>query len=222
MPIPQGALAFLLLPSALLLTACGSPSYHYVKNSGDRTYFKVPADWHRIDDKSLTTALNPTVDPASATAAVLDKATWSAAFDADDEPSASHLFGIGNDQPFVYATVSRMTRDEAGALSLNQLRDLFLPVTEAARKTATDRGVELQGFELLRDDLLTPGHGVRGVHTTYNYVVSIGALQTFDLTAYASDDGRLFWMVVRCSARCFKDRSSELDTIATSFTVRNT
>jgi len=219
-PSPRGALAFLLLPLALLLSGCGSPSYHYVKNSEDKTYFKVPAAWHRIDEKALNTALN-SVDPNSATAEMIDKITWSVAYDADTKPSASHLLGLGSDQPFVYATVRKLSADEVGAISLNQLRDIFLPVTETARKTAADNGSQLQGFELLRDDLLTPGHGVRGVHTTYSYSASISGLQTFDLTAYTSDDGRLFWMVVRCSAKCFKERSSELDAISKSFTVRN-
>ncbi|GAA3216151.1 hypothetical protein [Actinocorallia longicatena] len=222
MPSARRALALALLsPLALTLSACGDPSYHYVKNSGDKTYFRVPAEWHEIDEKSLNSALNDT-DPDSATAEVIDKITWSVAYDADAKPSAAHLLGLGSDQPFVYATVRRLTDPEQGTISLNHLRDLFLPVTETSRQTASDNGTGLRGFELLRDELLTPGHGVRGVRTTYNYSAALGGLQTFDLTAYASDDGHLYWMIVRCSAKCFKDRKSELDAIAESFTVRNT
>ncbi|GAB3683787.1 hypothetical protein GCM10027589_53250 [Actinocorallia lasiicapitis] len=208
------------LPFALALTACGSPSYHYVKNSDEHTYFKVPAGWHEIDEKSLNATLNET-DPDSATAEVINKITWSTAFDADDDPSAGHLLGLGSDHPFVYATVRRLSDAEQGAVSLNQLRDIFLPVTEGSRQAAAQNGSGLRGFELLRDDILTPGHGIRGIRATYNYSAALGGLQTFDLTAYTSDDGRLFWMVIRCSAKCFKDRKSELDAIAASFTVRN-
>lgn len=213
------ALILSMIPLALSLTACGDPSYHYVKNSDDKTYFKVPADWHKVDEKALNNALNST-DPDSATAAVIEKITWSVAYDADSKPSANHLLGLGSDQPFVYVTVRKLSPDEQGAVSLNHLRDLFLPVTEGGRQNAEQTGSGLQGFELLRDEVLAPGNGVRGVRTTYNYSAALGGLQTFDLTAYTSDDGHLYWMVVRCSAKCFKERSGELNAIATSFTVR--
>lgn len=220
MPSARRAFALtLLLPLALPLSACGAPSYHYVKNSSDQTYFKVPAQWHEIDEKALHTALSD-VDPDSATSEAIDKITWSVAYDADADPSASHLLGLGSDQPFVFATVRRLTDTEQGAISLNLLRDLFLPVTESARQKASESGTGLSGFELLRDDVLTPGDGIRGVRTTYSYSASLSGLQTFDLTAYTSDDGQLYWMVIRCSAKCFKDRKSELDAIAESFTVR--
>lgn len=206
------------LPAAS--AGCGASEYTYVKNSEAKTYFKVPAEWRRIDQAALEAALVD-ADPDSATAELNRRLTWSVAFDAEDPPDPYHLYGMGGDQPFVYALVRRLTDEQHGMISLNVMRDVFLPVTEEARTAAAERGTTFTGFELLRDDTLKPGDGLRGVRVTYNYQVPpLGMLQTFDVTSYASDEGRLYVLVLRCSARCYKERRGEFDSIAESFTVR--
>ncbi|GAB2818968.1 hypothetical protein GCM10022221_16190 [Actinocorallia aurea] len=214
------ALPVVLSCLAPLLAACGAPSYHYVKNSEDKTYFKVPATWHRIEEQPLNLVVGG-ADADSATAARVNATSWSVGFDADGDPSAGHLVDSGSDAPFVYANVRPLSEEQRGVISLNMLRDLFLPVTETSRTAAEQGGNGLPGFELLRDEILTPGEGLRGVRVVYSYDFTLGLRQTFDQTAYTSDDGRLFWLVIRCSARCFSERADELDSIATSFTVRN-
>jgi hypothetical protein len=209
----------LLVGSVGALAACGSPQYTYVKNSGEKTYFKVPAGWHKIDQATLDRVLT-SEDPDSASAEVRKKISWSIAYDAATDPSANHLLGTGSSQPFVYATIRQLSDSERGVISLNHLRDIFLPVTDQARQTAASQGAPFDDFELLRDQELTPGGGIRGVRETYNYTVPLGGLQTFDLTAYLSDDGHMFLMIVRCTAKCFKQRSGELESIIKSFTVR--
>jgi hypothetical protein len=203
---------------ATLAAACGNAKYTYVKNSGEKTYFKVPAGWHKIEQDTLDRALSGD-DPDSASAQVKKEISWSIAYDGATDPSANHLMG-GNDQPFVYASIRQLTDGERGVISLNHLRDIFLPVTDEARQTAQTQGAPFDDFELLRDQELTPGRGIRGVRETYNYSVPLGGLQTYDLTAYVSDDGHMYLMIVRCSARCFRERSGELESIVKSFTVR--
>ncbi|MFB4315676.1 hypothetical protein [Actinomadura sp. 21ATH] len=214
-------------PSALVmalspaLAGCGAAEWHYVKNSGARTYFKVPAGWREIDQRTLDRTLAPE-DPDSAAAGVRARNIWSIAYDAHRDPDATHLYGLGSDEPFVYAVIRPLTEAERNAVSLDQLRDAFLPVTEKARQASAQEGAALGAFELLRDRVLTPGGGLRGVRATYNYrLPNLYSLQTFDVTSYSSDQGRLYVLVLRCSARCFRERAKELDTIARSFTVRN-
>jgi hypothetical protein len=127
---------------------------------------------------------------------------------------------MGGTDPFVYASIRQLNEPERGVISLNHLRDIFLPVTDQARQTAVTQGAPFDDFELLRDQELTPGGGLRGVRETYNYSTPLGGLHTFDLTAYVSDDGHMYLMIVRCSARCFRERSGELESIVKSFTVR--
>jgi hypothetical protein len=203
------------------LAGCGSSHYTYVKNSAQKTYFKVPANWNKIEQRTLDESLGAE-DPDSASARVRTKLTWAVAYDASKIPTPSHLYGYGFDspQPFVHAIIQPLSPDQQGVISLNTLRDSFLPVTAERREAATEQ-LGLSGFELLRDDVLTPGHGIRGVRITYNYrIPAVPLLQTFDVTSYVSDDGRLYRFVIRCSAKCYQDRSGELDAIAKSFTVR--
>ncbi|MFI0444996.1 hypothetical protein [Actinomadura sp. 6N118] len=218
---PQGLLAAAsVIALVMSLAACGSSDYTYVKNSSEKTYFKVPAEWIKIEQKTLEAAIHSD-DPDSAAAQLRPKLSWSVAYDAKSPPDPDHLYGLGTDQPFVYAIVRPLTQEERGSISLDRLRDAFLPVTEQSRQTLAQQNSPLSGFELLRDEELKPKGGVRGVRTTYNYrLPPMPLLQTFDVTSYASDEGRLYVMVIRCSARCFLDRKGELDAIARSFTVR--
>ncbi len=214
------------LLSALMLAgligtvaACGSPNFTYVENSSQRTYFKVPAGWHEIDHSSLDEALSPS--DADAAAEARRRRVWAVAYDADASPSALHLFGATT-EPFAYATVIQFAEADRGAVSFDSLRNFILPVTADARGSAKAMGFPLQGFELLGDDVLTPGDGIRGVHAVFNYRYPDGSLQTFDQTAYVTDDAsRVFILLVRCSARCFQDRHDELNLVARSFTVRS-
>ncbi len=211
------------LLSGLLIAAvaaCGSPAYTYVENSSQKTYFKVPPQWHEIDRSSLDQVLTPSdQDPAAANAQA--QRLWEVAYDADAGPSAGHLFGPV-DEPFVFASVSQVSDSERGAVSFDSLRNAFLPVTDAARSTAQQAGFILRGFALLGDDVLTPGAGIRGVHEVFDYQYPDGSLQTFDETAYVNDDAsRIYVFLVRCSARCYRDRQDELKLVAGSFTVRS-
>lgn len=211
------------LVSVLLIVAiaaCGSPEFTYITNSSQKTYFKVPMRWHEIDNSSLDQMLAPSgEDPAAAEAR--RQRVWSVAYDADANPSAGHLFGAV-DQPFVYATVAQVAESERGAVSFDKLRDFVLPVTEGARTTAQQAGFPLQGFQLLGDDVLTPGTGIRGVHDVFSYRYPDGSVQTFDETAYVNDDAsRVYLLLVRCSARCYREQQDELKLVAKSFTVRS-
>jgi hypothetical protein len=74
---------------------------------------------------------------------------------------------------------------------------------------------------LLRDDVLTPHAGLRGVRVTFNYRLLGGTLDTFDQTAYINNDAsKEYVLLIRCTARCYRARAAELDAIAKSFTVR--
>jgi len=212
--------AFLLVGLVMVLASCGSPEFTYVQNSGEHTYFKVPAEWTEIDRAALDGMLAPE-DPDSVAAQVRKQLIWSVAYDADPEPSPTHLFGAST-KPFVYASVRKLAESERGAVSFNTLRNFVLPVTPEARQSAKDAGLVLQDFELIRDEVLTPGKGIHGVRAVFNYRHPGGSLQTFDQTAYVTDDAsRVYFLLLRCSARCYRERGSELDMVARSFTVRS-
>ncbi|ACZ89198.1 hypothetical protein [Streptosporangium roseum] len=204
------------------LTGCAGSEFTYVRHDDGQTYFKVPAAWRQVDQKALDKATTG-ADPESATARLRRQLVWSIAYDAHASPSAGHLLGYGTgDEPFVFARVTRLLPEERDAVSLNGMRNSVIPVTESLRKEyAQVPGYPLTGFELLADDVLQPGDGLRGVHVRFNYTVQGAGTQTFDLTSYLAGDGeRISTLLIRCSAGCYRRRAAEFDRIAHSFKVK--
>jgi hypothetical protein len=199
--------------------ACGAPDYEYVKSSAHKTYFKIPANWHRIDQTRLDGWI--TGDPDSATAKLRQKMLWTVAYDGNPDATVAHIFGFGvTPLPVVWAKVEQLPPGLRGGVSLDTLRDMVLPVTETARAEPGAAVLELTDFELLVDDVVAPEPGLHGVHLVYNY--RLGAvLHTFDQTALVNDDVSLVYLFfVRCTAACYTDRAEELRTVVSSFTVR--
>jgi hypothetical protein len=201
--------------AAVLVAACGSPSYHYVKNSADNTYFKVPASWRQIDQKTLVEALGAESSTGG------EPTSWMVAFDASDNPSPTHLIERDTNVPIVYATVRRLAPEQRGQVSFDSLRDVLLPVTSAARADQTPQTSIFTDFGLLDETVLTPGSGIRGVHAVFTYRVQGGPPQTFDQTSYVNDDAsKVYVLLVRCSATCYEQRREEIQDVVSSFTVR--
>jgi hypothetical protein len=73
----------------------------------------------------------------------------------------------------------------------------------------------------MQDEVLTPGHGLRGVHSVFRYRMGDGSLQMIDQTAYLNDDAsKLYMFFVRCSTECYEQRKQEIGNVVSSFTVR--
>ncbi len=207
-----------------LVAGCGTPQFNYISNADEKTYFKVPSGWHEIDESAIDDAFTAGDNPDSATAAIRKQLRWSAAFDAATDPMPEHMTSlVTTDEPVLYVTVRHLTRGEQGVVSFDAMRDFFLPVTEGERSRIAQLGTpQLESFELLQDEVLTPNGGLRGVRVVFNYEFPTGVLHTFDQTAYANHDSSvLYFLLIRCTARCYRERAVELDGIATSFTVRS-
>ena len=209
------------IAAVALAGGCAAPEFTYVKNSGQKTYFKVPHDWHAIGTRSLDDVLSGT-NPDSATTKLRQQLWWSVAYDASADPTPDHLLtNEVTNQPIVYARVAQLTESQQNAVSLDMLSNAFLPVTDDAREAAAAT-IPLTGFELVHDEVLTPSSGLHGVRVIYDYELADGVLHTFDQTALVNNDGsKVYLLIIRCSTTCYRERSSELDTIAKSFTVRS-
>jgi hypothetical protein len=208
------AVAGLVLLASVVLAGCGAPAYTYVKNSAEHTYVKIPASWHSIDQKDLDDAVG--LDPAESSSS---RGLWLQGYDAAETPSSLHLFGPSSAEPAALVSVQHVPETSRGGLSLDGLRDLFFPVSPTARQNS--QNPRLSGFGLVTDDVLTPGDGIRGVHTVFRYSLSGGPPQMMDQTAYFNDDAsKVYVLLVRCSTTCYKDRHGEIDGVVSSFTIR--
>jgi hypothetical protein len=199
---------------ALVVSGCAAPQFTYVTNSSAHTYFKVPSGWRQISSSALAKAVtNGGRQPPS---------VWSVGYDASSTPAAEDALSSANVQPFAYSVVAPVNQATTNALSYNELRDFFLPVTPAARSTAAQRGFPLTHFHLLRDTMLTPGQGVHGVRVTFEYAYPGGSVNTFDQVALTNaDDTEVYLLLVHCLASCYSSHQSQIDTVMKSFTVRS-
>jgi hypothetical protein len=219
------AVACAMVVALVTVTGCGKGEFTYVANSGDKTYFKVPSAWAQVDATDVDNVFLG-VNSQSQQAQVLRQRSWSTGYDASSEPNAGHMISIyPTEEPVVYSLVLHLMPSMQDVVSFDYLRDVLfphLPVTKRAREQAAAAGLGLEGFELLHDAVLTPSDGIRGVRVIYNYELSASTVHTFDLTAYTNHDSSvLYLLLIRCTARCYRERSAELGDIATSFTVRN-
>ena len=196
-------------------SGCAPPEHTYVGNNANHTYFKVPASWHEIDQSALQqtmTGASPT--PQSDT-------EWVVAYDAAEVPSPAHLLASNTLEPIVYVSVRPLPVEASGQVSLDNLRDLVLPVTPTARAATAATSTTFTDFSLVSDSELTPKSGLRGVREVFQYRVEGGLLQTFDQTAYTNKDGsKVYVMLLRCSSKCYQARRSELESVVASFTVQ--
>ena len=151
-----------------------------------------------------------------------DSSVWAVGYDADLRPAADHVLGATDAAPFVYSVVAPLNQTSMNALSYNQLRDFFLPVTAPARAADATSGFPLTGFRLLRDATMTLGQGVHGVRVTFQYTYPGLGADTFDQVALTNaDDTEVYLLLVHCLASCYSKHQSQIDTVMNSFTVRS-
>lgn len=198
------------------LAACGAPQFSYATDSSAHAYFKVPFGWSKISGDALAKAIN-----GGKTTAV-PSSVWTVGYDASTSPAAANVLSPHVSQPFAYALVEPVNSATSNAMSYNTLRDFFLPVTSAARQAATQGGFGLTGFKLLRNDVVTPGQGVHGVRVTYSYTYPDGSTDTFDQVALTNNDAtEVYVLMVHCLDSCYQQYQGKINTVMSSFTVRN-
>ena len=199
--------------------------YTYVANGDEKTYFRVPSSWHLVDQTPIDDYfIEESAD--SALGQARRQAQWSAAYDADtDDPRGQHMVMLAaTDDPIVYVSVRHLPTVEQDLLSFDYMRDIFFPVSQRYRAYLAQSGQQqLTSFESLSDEVLPVGdNGVHGVRVIFNYRFPNGVIHTFEQTAFANADSSiLYLMLIRCTARCYRERAAEIHDIATSFTVRS-
>ena len=194
----------------LSVAGCLAPQYTYVSDNADNAYFKVPPSWHQVNESSLQSTEGPATQDGSY--------LWSEAYDASATPSVAHIFSAAA-QPVAYASVLSLSSAERNDISFNSMRDLLLPVTQAARNAAAAAHADLSGFASLSDQLLTDSHNNRGIREVFQYTLG-GSPETFDLTVMTNAaTTKLYFLLVQCSTACFADNYQQISNVVNSFTV---
>jgi hypothetical protein len=199
-----------LMIVGLAVAGCAAPQYTYVSDSADNAYFKVPPSWREVSPSSLQSAEGTQSEEGTY--------LWSVAYDSSSKPSVVHVFSTAA-TPVAYSSVLSLSSAERNDLSFNSMRDLLLPVTAAARKAAAADHEELNGFASLSDQLITDSNNDRGIREIFDYDLGT-TLETFDLTVLVnSATTKLYFLLVHCTATCFVDNYSQIESVVGSFTV---
>ena len=207
-----GLTALLAAALTLGLSACGSPAYTYVADTGAGAYYKVPYSWHAISQQSLNAALQAAGGSGAG--------VWSTAFDAGTVPSATHFLAPDFGQPFVFAEVGTLSSTVSNELSYNMMRDFMLPVTSSTRQADAANGFPLTNFKQLRDDTITGKQGVHGVRETFQYTFPTGVSDTFDEDVLTNADQTVvYFLMVHCTNSCYTQSQDKINTVMSSFTV---
>ncbi|MEU8142135.1 hypothetical protein [Nonomuraea sp. NPDC048901] len=209
-----------LMTAIVMLSACGQPDFTYVRDREGTTYFKVPSSFSQLNAYPIELSLSGD-HPNSEAARLRRERVWSTAFDQSAQPSVAHL--LSSTDPFIYATVHKLTDEQRDGMSLDRLRDFILPVTAQIRamylSKATEAGRQplFNRFESISDQILQLDHGARGVRVRFNYQIG-GDVQTFDHTAILDEQGAtVSVMLIGCQAICFRARAAEFDKIEQTF-----
>jgi hypothetical protein len=195
-----GALAI-----AVLAAACSSTGYSYVKNSDDRTYFKVPDQWTIYDEDALTEDLAPRDRDAAR------ETSWQVGFDASPEPSLKHLLDVKSKHPTGFAVVQELDFDAADTISLMGLRNAFFDV---------DAAVQNQAGEIVSYEPIELDGGFHGFHLVADLVTDSGRTVTLDQTTLLDQaTSKMYALIVTCEATCYSDNTDKIDRVVGSWTV---
>lgn len=202
---------------SVMLTSCVSPSFTYVADSGNNTYFKVPYGWQQVAPTDLCTELKAISGATSC------PTSWTIAYEAGQgKPIARDFLSAKVSRPFVFAEVTPYNSQTGTPLTDETLRDFFLPVTAAARAQFAAAGTPLTGFRQIRDSTIKSRGGVHGVRETFNYSFPGQGADTFDEVAMTNSAGTIvYFIVVHCTQSCYSQEKIAFDDVVSSFIVRS-
>jgi len=195
--------------AAVALAACGT-DYHYVKNSDEGVYLKVPNDWKLYDEEQYFRATLEKPSPAQLRD--LREHEWAAAFDSDPNPSPSNLNALDSRHPHGFARIHDIGIDEHDTFSLQSARNLVAPVDEL---------IDAGAAQVLDADEFSLDGGFRGSHIVVNLGLEKGGYTTLDQTVVVdADTTKLYILALGCSDTCYEHNKDEIKSLVDSWTVR--
>lgn len=206
----RSAALLLLVAAPLALAACAGSGYHYVKSSEDKTYFKVPENWHLYDEESVLGALKGSLSKDEIDAR--RDTMWTSVFDADPDPSLNHVASRQPNYPVGRAIVQPLSPEASDGASLQSLRNLFFEVDSALEagsgRVRSYEPVELDG-------------GFHGSHLVATLSNKKATLTLNQVAVFDQATSKLYAISIYCSTACYDKYESKIDTVIDSWTVRD-
>jgi hypothetical protein len=230
----------------VLLAACGTPGYQYIRNTSTRSAFKIPTGWTTFD-KATYLGLPSGPQPSAP-----DPIRWLVALDGSPSPSVSHIVNssdLATTYPQGLALVYHLNPVTRDSVSLQKLRNFLFPVDFFQNPD------DIQ-FLSYNDSVLLDQNRVHGVKLSYQFrenalpdaisasqqqqgestggppapgaslvggSFSSGLGPTFvhvDQVAYLDANSQnVYFLALLCSATCFDRNHAAIETAVSSWTV---
>ena len=205
----RSAAALLLVAAPLILAACAGTGYHYVKNTNDKTYFKVPDDWKLYDQNSVLDALKGSLSKDEI--AQRRDTMWTTVFDASPAPTLNHLGSNRPGYPLGQAVVRPLSPDAADGASLKSLRNIFFSIDDAL-----DAGnAHVSAYDLVE----LPG-GFHGSHLVARVDSKTGSITFNQIALFDQATTKVYAISIYCSTDCYDKYESKIDKVISSWTVK--
>jgi hypothetical protein len=208
--------------TVVVLSGCANPEYRFISSSERDVVVRVPWEWARLDEEDVR-KLGQTPEEQEQPQET-PEGSWSAYFDASPKPAPAHVIGRDLAQPVVLLQSAHLPEEAAASLTTDQLRDVYLPVSENARTqrdvAAAAQQQEAPKFRLISDTPVQTKTAL-GVHVVFAYTNETGREEIYDQVT-VTDKKQTRWHVlfVHCSAVCYEARKAEIQEITSSFTVK--
>ena len=185
--------------------------YHYVKNSDDHTYFRVPDGWKLFDEEAILKTFGQDLSPRQKEAQ--RELSWQVAFDASAKPDLENILNATAKKPTGIATVEQLSQDVSDTISIEGLRNWYVPIDESLQAG----GAEVREYEPIEFD-----GGFRGIHLVADIDDSEGRPLTFNqISLLDQTSQRIFTLLITCSALCYEDHEGKIDKVVESWTVED-
>jgi hypothetical protein len=191
------------------LSACGPPAYRFQTNATNELVLKVPRSWTEVRSGV----------PTGADGQKAPTGNWMALYDAAPRPSAAHVQSPHATSPTAIMASVTVTKEDGGALTDDDLRDQFLPVTVSRRQLAALSGFTGTGFHLMSDEPLR-SKTAHGIHVVFTYDHGEGP-EIYDQVAVTdSRKTRVHLFLVHCTKACYDSNRTTITETMRSFTVK--
>lgn len=202
--------ALALAAAGLIVGACGSSRYHYVKSTADRTFVRVPSAWTLYDEDDLLRSSEESPEAKEQ----FKRLTWSVAFDASPRPSLRHILTVSA-HPTGLAQVRTLLPAQRDTFSLSDLRSVLLRFDPLSREAQEGGEVEVLGSREIQRE------GMNGHELLVNLKTPEGKLVKWRQVALV-DSGlsRIHVIAVSCEASCYAANEKVIDSVIDSWRVK--
>lgn len=200
------------LLAVVALSGCApQPSVKFVTSDADDVVIRIPRSWSLVQSGP----------PAGADGTAATDGSWMGVFDAAAKPSMQHARSVSATSPVAVAQSVVTTKEKVDQLSLDDLRDAYLPVSATARATmGVTSTLPVSDFKLITDQEIST-KTAKGVHVTFSYLVEGKGVEYFDQVAVTNTaKTRVHLFLVHCTETCWTTHREAINDAVSSFTVK--